>query len=151
MKNRLGCIMLIDDNDADNFLHEMVVAEYGQVDEVISMSMATDALSYLRNHIEDDLRYPDIIFLDINMPRMNGWEFLEEYQKIFKHAPKKTSIVMLSGSVNPDDRTRALNIPEVDAFCQKPLDTSILSAAIVQYLETYAEKVHVSVGEIKMG
>lgn len=120
----LECIMLIDDNKLDNFFHRRVIAKYDSSINVIEMLSASDALEYLKQ----GETHPDIIFLDINMPGMNGWEFLEEYKSISDEMRNSMIVVMLTTSENPNERTRAKNHGLLTDFISKPLDKDVLAA-----------------------
>lgn len=122
--------MLIDDNADDNFYHERVIRKSEAADNVISEQSAEAALEYLRNERNNK---PDIIFLDINMPGMNGWEFLREYNKLDKHLQGSAIIIMLTTSENPDDRLKAKDI--VRDFKTKPLTKEMLGEIINKHLK----------------
>jgi CheY-like chemotaxis protein len=77
---KINCIMLIDDNEDDNFFHERVIRKSSYADIILVKQSALDALNYLKKDLLES-EYPDLIFLDINMPAMNGWEFLEEFNQ----------------------------------------------------------------------
>jgi CheY-like chemotaxis protein len=78
---KLTRIMLVDDNADDNFFHERVIRKNGYAEVVISMESGAEALQYLKE-VQDESKYPELIFIDINMPGMNGWEFLEEFNTL---------------------------------------------------------------------
>lgn len=122
MTTKLKCIMLIDDNDDDNFYHERIIRKSNAAETVITERSADAALNRLRNQPDT---IPDLIFLDINMPGMNGWEFLQEYSKLDKHLQSRLVIVLLTTSENPDDKRKAENI-NID-FKTKPLTKEMLA------------------------
>ncbi|MFT6147307.1 MAG: CheY-like chemotaxis protein [Myxococcota bacterium] len=110
--------MLIDDEEADNFLHGLVLRESGTVNEVIDCSSAIDALVYLKRPEGHKI---DVIFLDINMPLMNGFEFLEEYAALPMPCRARAVVVMLTTSLRPEDQKRARERGLVADFLPKPL------------------------------
>lgn len=109
-------VLLIDDNEADNFFHRLAIDESGLVDRVVSAESGPQALELLRT-LEAP---PDLIFLDINMPAMNGWEFLEGYGRLVKPGVA-SKVVLLTTSVAPDDADRARREPLCSAFESKPM------------------------------
>ena len=121
MIQRLKCVMLIDDNDDDNFYHERIIKRNNAAELVLVENSAEDALNHLKTQ---DVNIPDLIFLDINMPGMNGWEFIREYSKLDKGLQGRVVIVMLTTSENPDDKITAENI-KID-FKTKPLSKEML-------------------------
>ncbi len=115
--------MLIDDNEATNFHHQIIIEDADCCNELVVFEYADEALQYLK---DDNKTAPTVIFLDINMPRMNGWEFLDEYKKLGEHRKSQIVIVMLTTSLNESDRERAANISEVADFKHKPLMEEML-------------------------
>lgn len=133
MKEKIGCILLIDDNPDDNFFHERVIRNNQFSDCVIAKESARAALTYLRSKNPNDSEKIDIIFLDINMPGMNGWEFLEEYEKLDKSLQSGIIIVMLTTSDNPDDREKARKWNFMSGFRTKPLTKEMMEEIISEY------------------
>jgi CheY-like chemotaxis protein len=127
MPNRLKTVLLIDDNDADNYLHRRAILKLGCVDDIRLYTDAEAALAYLNTCIEGRYPRPDLIFLDINMPGMDGWEFLEAYEALPAERRGKALLMMLSTSLNPDDQQRAEANPRIRGFLNKPLNTLDLS------------------------
>lgn len=120
--NKLGCILLIDDDEATNFYHTLIVEEECGDVPVRSVKSAKEGLEYLLCKKDDeDCPKPGIIFLDINMPGMNGWDFLARYHELSADIQQRAVVAMLTTSVNPDDRDKAATIPEVKEFVHKPL------------------------------
>jgi CheY-like chemotaxis protein len=135
MNKTLKCIMLVDDNPDDNFFHERVIKINNTADHVIAKQTGMEALEYLKSKETNDSAHPDLIFLDINMPGMNGWEFLKEYNKLDEKFKSKVIVIMLTTSGNPDDekRAKALNMPS--DFKIKPLTPEMLDEIMDKYFK----------------
>jgi CheY-like chemotaxis protein len=117
MKQKLNSILFIDDDEPTNFLNKMVVEQFDCTCQVQVLESGQAALSYLSG----DCPRPDLIFLDINMPAMDGWEFLGRYRELPQSKKSDIVLIMLSTSLNPDDKTRTRQFPEVAGFEGKPL------------------------------
>lgn len=133
MKQKLNCILLIDDCSADNFLHELVINRANVAESVIAVETGPDALAYLTAKKDKEYPQPNLIFLDLNMPGMNGWEFLEEYNKLIKDQQGKDVVVMLTTSDNPDDIEKAKNNTHIDGFNTKPLTLEMLQNVLEEH------------------
>lgn len=130
MKNKLNCILLIDDDEPTNFLNEMVINHSGLAEKVVPTQGGREALEYLKSTENGKHPQPDLILLDINMPAMNGWEFLEEYKKLSPEQQGKIVVIMLTTSLNPDDMDKANRIEEVKDFLNKPLTVEALESML---------------------
>lgn len=126
---KLNCILLIDDDEEDNFFHSLVINEMDLSDHIEIAENGLHALDYLEN---GDC-VPDLIFLDINMPRMNGWEFLERYRSLDPARKAKVVIIMLTTSLNPMDQERATRVEEVRDFETKPLSKEKLESIMRRF------------------
>ena len=133
MKKKLNCVLLIDDDKATNFLHEMVLRDMDCANEIVAVESAMDALDYLKSNIDGKHPQPDLIFLDINMPAMNGWEFIAEYEKLDAKEKGRFVLMMLTTSLNPDDRDNANNLPLVAGFLSKPLTPEMVQDVLEQH------------------
>ncbi|MBI2270703.1 MAG: response regulator [Bacteroidetes bacterium] len=129
---KINCILLIDDNTADNEFHTLTIKEANVCNHIQVALNAIEGLNYIKNQSEL-LPKPDLIYLDINMPGMSGFDFLAEYAKLDKKLKSKVVIIMLSTSLNPDDRKRANEIDEVTEFQNKPLTVEITQKTIEKY------------------
>ena len=126
MNRKLKCILLVDDNPDDNFFHERVIKKSNLAEIVVAKQTGVEALEYLKLEKDDVELHPELIFLDINMPGMNGWEFLEEYYKLDKQFQSRAIVEMLTTSDNPDDKTKAKLFNGVSDFKTKPLTKEML-------------------------
>lgn len=133
MNRKVNCILLIDDNAADNFFHDRVIKRAGAANTVISVQSAKKGLEYIQSKDHHPDAHPDLVFLDINMPGMNGWEFLDEYAKLDEDLRRNEIIVMLTTSTNPDDREKASTIENVTGFLTKPLSEEMLEDIMNRY------------------
>lgn len=138
MTKKLNSILLVDDDEATNFIHKLIIEKMGCAEKVVITQNGSEALAYLKSKVNGSTPQPDIIFLDINMPGMNGWDFLEEYQKLDTANQGKVVLVMLTTSLNPDDMSRAEQIPVVNGFKNKPLTPVLLNEILEEYFPEYA-------------
>ena len=114
----INTILVVDDNDADQFLAELVIDEFNDKITKVKAFDGGEALELLSSN---ELQ-PDVILLDINMPGVDGHEFLELYSK---HS-QRHAVVMLTTSSVPSDREKCLMYPFVKEYCVKPLSVEHL-------------------------
>lgn len=123
-------VSVIDDSEIDRYIISSVVKRYCFAGEVIEFNMAQKALAYLEENKSNRSMIPEIILLDINMPEMNGFDFLESYQLFPEPLKKQVNIVILTSSNNPDDSERASKNPLVRVYLNKPLNENKLSRIV---------------------
>jgi CheY-like chemotaxis protein len=129
MTKKLNTIMLIDDDEPTNFLSKMLIEEAHCAEHIQVADSGKVALDYLSKCNKS----PDLIFLDINMPAMNGWEFLDKYRELDKVKQGKIVIIMLTTSLNPDDKVKAGQMPEIAGFENKPLSPELIDRVLKKY------------------
>jgi len=134
MKKKLDCILLVDDNSDDNFFHKIIINKMDVVNRIDVVINGLEALAYLK---KENQTPPELIFLDINMPRMNGWEFLEQYKHLDVNQKARVVIMILTTSANPDDIKKAKEIEEVTGFETKPLSKEIMVEILNRHFQDY--------------
>jgi len=138
MKQKLMCILFIDDDEPTNFLNKLIVQEMECAHHVEVVTSGMEALEYLtgtgifKNNGKVNPR-PDLIFLDINMPGMDGWEFLQHYEKLPPNQKANIVMVMLTTSLNPDDEKSAQNNIEISGFENKPLEPGVIKKILSRF------------------
>ena len=134
MKRKLNCILLVDDDEDDNMFHQIILKEMDIADSIHVVENGLEALAYLKKENQPP---PELIFLDINMPKMNGWEFLTQYKNFDAKQKSKVLIMILSTSANPDDIKRAKEIEEVTGFQTKPLSKEMMIGILNEHFQDY--------------
>ncbi|MBX7127105.1 MAG: response regulator [Cyclobacteriaceae bacterium] len=124
MAKKFHTVMLIDDNEIDNLINQKMIEAADITDTIYTHTGAKSAIEFLRNVERLEVAekvLPDAIFLDIDMPLMDGFQFLDEFEKLNNATKKKCSIVMLTSSINPQDFSRSKKYSSVKLYLNKPL------------------------------
>ncbi|MAP81075.1 MAG: response regulator [Aequorivita sp.] len=119
-------VLLIDDSESDNFYHARKIRKMGITDNIHICYSGEEALQYLKSELDGKHPQPTLIFLDINMPGMNGWEFLEAYEQLTVAQQGEIVLTMLSNSIDERDKSRAHEFRSVKGYYSKPLSESYL-------------------------
>lgn len=138
MKKKLNCILLIDDSPEANRFNQIIIKGMNITNSIQFAQTGVEAMEYLK---KENQIIPEIIFLDISMPKMNGWEFLEEYKFLEEKQKAKTVILMLTTSVNPDDEEKAKLIQEISGYQNHPLSKEKMTEILEQYFPDYVENI----------
>jgi len=133
MEKSIPCVLLIDDDKATNFFNQRVVTKHDSFDSVNTVHSGKAALEYLTKVKNELALKPDLIFLDINMPAMNGWEFLIEFAKLDESTTRGIKVILLSTSSNPDDVNESIKNHAVDDFINKPLSLQLLDNVVEKH------------------
>jgi CheY-like chemotaxis protein len=120
-------VMLVDDNDTDNFISKRIIEITEFAKDVEIKNSGKSALEYLEENKENPDRLPNIIFLDINMPIVDGFVFLYEFEKFSDTVKDKCKVIILSSSDNKRDIDKIVNNDHVIKFITKPLTENALN------------------------
>lgn len=127
----IDLVMLVDDNDTDNFISKRIIEITKFASEVEVKNSGKKALDYLKEYQDDESKLPDLIFLDINMPIVDGFVFLYEFEKFNSLIKNKCKVIILSSSDNKRDIDKIVNNDHVIKFITKPLtETSLFEIKI---------------------
>ena len=138
MKKKLNCVLLVDDDKHDNFFHNIVLEDAGIANQIKIAINGREALDLITSkgssgQPESMCPQPELIFLDLNMPVMDGWEFLEEYQKTGDYHHGNTVIIILTTSLNPADEKRAEKMIKSGCYLNKPLTLPMIDEVMLKH------------------
>lgn len=126
-QNKLNFIV-IDDSKLDCFIAERIIKNTGKSESITSFLEATEALDYISNATAPDRH--TIVLVDIQMPVMNGFEFVEAFEKLPDSITSKYSIFVITSSINDTDLNRVHNYASVRQFLNKPLNSNSLAILV---------------------
>jgi CheY-like chemotaxis protein len=133
-KAKYHAVLLIDEDQIDNFINERIITSSYFAEEVIVKNSALSALDYLNDILDTEKMLPKVIFLDLKMPVLDGFGFLEEYDKLTKRHPRlktDSKVIVLSSSISTADIDKASLNPYVFKYLNKPLSQKYLDAVNV--------------------
>ncbi|MCB0819157.1 MAG: response regulator [Bacteroidetes bacterium] len=118
--NKVDLVLFVEDSPVDAFIHRKVITMSGLSNNMHHCTTGREALNFL-GAISPGEPVPDLIFLDIRMPDLDGFEFLEQFERLPDRIKSAAKIVMLSSSIDESDLKKARSNPFVLAFVPKPL------------------------------
>lgn len=133
MKEKIETVLLVDDDSITNFINARLIKKLDITEDIRISMNGQEALSYI-HEASLSRNCPELIFLDINMPVMNGIEFLQSYSK-GSYCKKKPIIIILSSSSNRKDVEELNKYPSVCGFIDKPLTTEKVKSILKEHFE----------------
>lgn len=119
--------IIVDDSKVDRFLSAAVIKSYAFAEKVESFSCVSDGLSYLKTLDMSSSSFPLVIFLDLNMPELDGFDFLDGFLKMPESFRKQCHIIMVSSTTSKTDLDRVTKYSAIRRFYSKPLSIKMLS------------------------
>lgn len=123
-------ICIVDDDDIYRFTIEKTLESLKLPTTTMTFSDGEQAFNFISDHLNEDTELPDIIFLDIDMPVMDGFQFMEEYEKIKPDVSKDMTIYMVSSSLDPVDIDSAKKISSISDYIVKPISSERLKSIL---------------------
>lgn len=123
-------VFVIDDDPIHQRIAQIMIAKHKLFDDYNSYTEAELALDYLRDNVTNKSGLPDVILLDLNMPVIDGWDFLEAFQKFHAALSKEIRIFIVTSSVDEKDRLRSQTFSFVKGFISKPLSPDIIRGTL---------------------
>lgn len=127
-----NCALLVDDDPVSNYINQVVLSDFKRIRHTHDALNGAEALDFIKDkcdRIDQEPLCPDVILLDLNMPVMDGFEFLQDFQKLSFEKKDRVKIIVLTSSTNPGDIERASEY-KVAGYINKPLTIKSLEAAL---------------------
>lgn len=129
---RINSVLLVEDDKITNFLNERLIKKLGIVDSINIVNNGFEALEYIHSTIDSVDACPELILLDINMPVMDGFDFVNKFHQLFQEYGQKAIIVILTTSNHSDDLNKLSNAGITD-FLSKPLTENKIMSIVDKY------------------
>ncbi|SDS36687.1 Response regulator receiver domain-containing protein [Polaribacter sp. KT25b] len=123
-------ICIVDDDEVYKFFVKKILKIKNLAKDALTFPDGEEAYKFIKENRENLEKLPDIIFLDINMPIMDGFQFMDEYTKIHNEINKKITIYMITSSIDPVDLERSKKYDQISDFITKPISAEVLQRII---------------------
>lgn len=136
---KINCVLLIDDDTICNYLHEKMIRRLNICKEIKIASNGSEALKIIQTHCLENLSPPELILLDLKMPVMDGFDFLQKFKEKFPKHLSKTLIKIITTSAHPSDIQKISNLYPSDIYT-KPLTEDILQRIYTDWQQSFSKK-----------
>lgn len=126
MKADQSRVLIIDDDPIHQRIAQIMILKHQIFDECLSYTEGKEAISFLKSNADQPTLLPDVILLDLNMPEVDGWDFLESFESFQNEITKLISIFIVTSSVDEKDILKSKVYPSVKGFISKPLSPDII-------------------------
>ena len=123
-------VFIVDDDPIHQRIAQIMIGKHELFDEFDSYTEAEFAIEYLKQNMDNSAGLPDVILLDLNMPVVDGWDFLEAFEKFQSDLSKQIRVFIVTSSVDEKDRLRSQTFSFVKGFISKPLSPDIIRSTI---------------------
>ncbi len=120
-------VFIIDDDPIHQRIAQIMIAKHHIYDDFVSYTEAEKAIDFLTQNAASAELLPDVILLDLNMPVMDGWDFLDAFEKIVNDLNKEVRIFIVTSSVDDKDKQRSQDFSTVKGFISKPLSPEVIN------------------------
>jgi two-component system, chemotaxis family, chemotaxis protein CheY len=128
--NQMSKVFIIDDDSIHQRIAQIMIEKHQLFDEYTSFTEAEKAVDFLKENKANQEELPDVILLDLNMPVIDGWDFLDIYEGFRSEVAKAIRIFIVTSSVDDKDIMRAQTYSAVDGFISKPLSPDIIRGTL---------------------
>jgi two-component system, chemotaxis family, chemotaxis protein CheY len=130
----LVTIALVDDDSIFQLTASRMLKATHQNTNILQFSNGDEALRFLQSNVDSSKNLPDIILLDVNMPYVDGWMFLDDYAKMKNQLQKNITVYMVSSSIDPSDINRAKANESITDYLIKPISREQFTALLKNYI-----------------
>jgi len=137
--NKIKNACIVDDDDLFQFVMRQHLERLGMVENIHKFSDGEQALTYIKSNLQQPDLLPELILLDVNMPYMDGWQFMREFVKLDIPADKKIKIYILSSSTHESDLQKAKEFPVLAGYLVKPLSKQTIQQLLSELLPAHTD------------
>ncbi|WP_295335752.1 response regulator [Flavobacterium sp.] len=128
---KIELLALVDDDDTFVYITKKIIEKTNYVKEIRVFGNGLEALNYLKENLNSEYQLPEVIFLDLSMPIMDGWQFLDEFSHLKNKRKDKIIIYICSSSISPHDIIKAKKMSSVSDFIIKPVTKDKFSEIVL--------------------
>jgi two-component system, chemotaxis family, chemotaxis protein CheY len=133
--NKIKNVCIVDDDELFQFVMRQHFERMELVEQIHKFTDGEQALSFIKDHLDKPDELPELILLDVNMPYMDGWQFMREYVKLELPVDKPIKVYILTSSTHDTDLQKAKEFPQLAGYLVKPISKSVIKQILEELLE----------------